>query len=501
MGKTNSHGKPARIRRGRFPGIMLVSLLLLLVLCIGGGLSIAWYYFHQAPSHPIAHQVPRPTFQPVVGDVNDPEDDDPDITFQQPLVPGFQFQKGGFQLSGYVLDAHSGQPVANAVVWITLPPKPGIPTSLALHTVTDTHGSYQFQHLAVDSYTLAASRYNNLGDGRYYGERTFALTLSGNRSGLKLPLIEIPALGRRTPGPGRAKNLILIDLHGFYAQSLLTDPLLADQTSNMRGFLHHAYLYNSLWHPYGWPPLDQYALLTGTYPAWATYDIWPHPVPWGEPDNLDTNFWITGGRSAHLFGQASIFDVAKGSGMQTAVVADSDYILSDATTRNLDVLQQSSSFVAANWLAQMESTVLAGLQAPSGFLLYSELAPLAPDDLDSSPDAPGDAYQQALLVADQVFGQFLSWLAQQGLLQNTLVALTTSQTQANHTDADNFYGMGATGQGSSKQTLLALSWSPGCRPTTLDTAYSTFIIAPVLLHTLGLSAPAEAYYPATRGCV
>jgi hypothetical protein len=500
MSKTHGHVKLG-IHRAKFPGVMLISLLLLLVLCLGGGLSVAWYYLRPVPSRQPAHPATRPAFQPVVGDVNDPEDDDPDITVQQPLVPGFQFQRGGFQLSGRVLDAQSGQSVANAVVWITLPPKPGTPTSPALHTVTDTNGFYQFQHLAADAYTLAASRYYNLGDGRYYGERIFALTLAGDRSGLELPLHSIPDPGQRTLGPGQAKNLILIDLRGFYAQSLLADPLLADQTSNLRDFLQHSYLYNSLWHPYGWHPLDQYALLTGTYPAWATYDTWPHPVPWGEPDNLDINFWFTGGRVAHLFGQSSLFDVAKGAGMQTAAVASSDYLLSDATTRNLDLLQQDSSFVAANWLGQMESAVIASIQKPAGFLLYGELAPLASDDLDSSPDALGDAYQQALLVADQVFGQFLSWLAQQGLLQNTLVALTTSQAQANHTDADNFYGMGTTGQGSSKQTLLALSWSPGCRPTTLDTEYSTFIIAPVLLHILGLSAPAEAYFPAMRGCL
>lgn len=501
MRKTNDPIRLPGARRGRFPGVMLISLLLLLTLCLGGVLSAGWYYFHPAPAHPPVHPAPRPAFQPVVGDVNDPEDDDPDITVQQPLVPGFQFQRGGFQLSGRVLDALSGQPVANAVVWITLPPEPGTPTSPALHTVTDASGSYLFQHLAADTYTLVASRYYNLGDGRFYGERTFALVLSGNRSGLNLPLPALSEPGQRAPGPGQAKNLIVIDLRGFYAQSLLADPLLVDQTSNLRDFLRHTYLYSSLWHPYGWHPLDQYALLTGTYPAWATYDTWPHPVPWGEPDGLDTRFWLTGGRVAHLFGQASLFDVARGFGMQTAAVAGPDYLLSDATTRNLDVLQQASSFVAANWLNQMESVVLTGRQKPSGFLLYGELAPLAATDLNSSPDAAGDAYQQALLVADQVFGQFLSWLTQQGLRQNTLVALTTSQAQANHTDADNFYGMGAIGQGSSKQTLLALSWPPGCRPTTIDTAYPTFIIAPVLFHILGLPAPAEAYYPAMRGCL
>ncbi len=129
-------------------------------------------------------------------------------------------------------------------------------------------------------------------------------------------------------------------------------------------------------------------------------------------------------------------------------------------------------------------------------LLYSELAPLPQDAETSSPDAPGDDYQQALLQADTTFGQFLAWLGQEGFLHNTLIALTTSQAQANHTDADNFYGMGVTGQGTSKQTLLALSGPGACATSVDDTIYSSFIIAPVLMHTLGLPAPAEARVPA-----
>src|SRR5207245_1709978 len=119
-------------------------------------------------------------------------------------------------------------------------------------------------------------------------------------------------------------------------------------------FLRHAHVLKSVWHAYGWRALDQYALLTGGYPRWATFDTWPNPVAWGAPDGIDTRFWFSGGRSAHLFGQESIFDVAKGFGMQTDVVASSDYILSDATTRNLDLLQRSSTFDAVRWLSQME---------------------------------------------------------------------------------------------------------------------------------------------------
>lgn len=468
-----------------------LSLFLIAIVVIGAG--YAWLYPHPSAVMHHVQPIPTPTFKPVVGDVNDPEDDDPDITVQQELIPGFQFQHGGYELSGRVIDVHSGQPVFAAVVWIDLPVQEGTPTSAALHTITDTTGSYQFIHLAVGSYTVVASRYNEVGDGRYYAERIFSsVKLTGNRSGLVLPLASIPAPGNRSVSKGQAKNLILIDLRGFYAASLLDDALLDNTTRNLRAFLQHADVMSSVWQPYGWRPLDQYALLTGTYPNWATYDPWPQVVPWGAPDNIDTTFWFTGQRNAHLFGQEGIFDVAKGAGMQTGVVASSDYFLSDATTRSLDLLQLSSSFSADRWLAQMKDAVLSGAQQSNGFLLYGELAPLSQDAANSSPDAPSDDYQQALLQADVTFGQFLAWLGQEGFLHNTLIALTTSQAQANHTDADNFYGMGVTGQGTSKQTLLALS-SPGtCAASVDDTIYSSFIIAPLLMHTLGLPAPADA---------
>ncbi|GAC1382408.1 MAG: hypothetical protein NVSMB33_09750 [Ktedonobacteraceae bacterium] len=432
-------------------------------------------------------------FKPVVGDVNDPEHDDPDITVQQSLIPGFQFRNGGYTLSGTVLDAQSRQPVFAAIVWIDLPVTVGQPTTAALHTVTDIQGHYQFNHLATGIYTVVASRYYNLGDKRYYSERVFSpVLISSNRSNLLLPLTAIPAPGQRSIATGQAKNVILIDVRGFYAASFLDDPLLVNQAQNMRAFLQHAYVARSVWQPYGWRPLDQYALLTGTYPQWATYDSWPHIVPWGMPDQLDTTFWFTGSRNAHLFGQESLFDVAKGYGMQTSAVGSSEYMLSDATTRSLDVLQRSSIFDADRWLMQMKAAVLSGQQENNGFLLYSELASLPTSDSSSSPDAQGDNYQQTLTLADQTFGQLMHWLAQQGLLQNTLIVLTTSQAQANHTDADNFYGMGSTGQGTSKQTLFALA-GPGICPASIkNTSYTSFIIAPTIMHAIGLPAPAEA---------
>ena len=454
-------------------------------------------YFMQLPhSTPVTRPHPtsqQPTFKPVVGDVNDPEKDDPDITVQQSLIPGFQFRTGGFTLSGSVTDAVTSKPVLGAVVWIDLPVVAGQRTSNALHTITDNTGTFQFIHLAPEQYTVVASRYYNFGDGRYYAERVFpSVMLTGNRSRLILPLTAISAPGKRSLLARQAKNVIMIDLRGFYATSILADPLLLNQTQNLRTFLRHAAVRSSLWQPYGWRPLDQYALLTGTYPQWATYDPWPHPVAWDMPDNIDTTFWFTGERSAHLFGQESIFDVAKGYGMQTSVIAGSDYILSDATTRSVDVLQRSTTFEASNWLTQVKDAVLSGAQQRNGFLLYAELASLPASAASSSPSAQGDDYQQALLQADQTFGQLLSWLANTGALQQTLVVLTTSQAQANHTDADNFYGMGSTGQGTSKQTLLALSGPGMCAGSIDDTNYASFIIAPAIMQAIGLPAPSEA---------
>jgi hypothetical protein len=489
-----------RFTRRRLPRILIVWCCLLIAI-IGAGFGYTWIYVGPVAVKHTRPATPVPGFVPVVGDIHDPEDADPDITVEQPLVPGFQFQKGGFQLSGRVMDVQSRLPVINAIVWVNMTMQKGRPTSIALHVVTDALGNYQFSHLAAGSYTVAASRYYNVGDGRYYAERIFsALALSGNRSGFMLSLTPIAAPGKRSFVAGRAKNVILIDLRGFYANSLLSDAQLVDLTPDLRAFLQHSHVLKSVWHPYGWRPLDQYALLTGSYPQWATFDTWPKPVPWGAPDAIDTRFWLTGGRSAHLFGQESIFDVAKGYGMQTGVVAGADYILSDATTRNLDLLQRSSAFNADRWLAQMEDAAASGMQQENGFLLYGELAPLAQEDMSSSPDAQGDDYQRALQIADQTFGQLIDWLGQQGVLQNTLIALTTSQAQANHTDADNFYGMGITGQGTSKQALLAVSGPASCITSTDNNAYASFVIAPMLMHALGLPAPTEARVEAPGGC-
>src|SRR5438105_11111761 len=56
----------------------------------------------QAPPRAHPQQIAQaPIFKPVVGDVNDAQDDDdPDVTVQQSLIPGFQFKQGGYTLAG-----------------------------------------------------------------------------------------------------------------------------------------------------------------------------------------------------------------------------------------------------------------------------------------------------------------------------------------------------------------------------------------------------------------
>src|SRR5579859_8031343 len=120
--KTNEAIQSGR-RSKRKKMVILGSVALCLAL-IGG---VAYWLF-QAQTPPTARQVlivPTPSFHPVVGDVHDPEDDDPDITVQQGIIPGFQFKQGGYILAGTVVDAHGGRAIAGAVVWLDISPQPG----------------------------------------------------------------------------------------------------------------------------------------------------------------------------------------------------------------------------------------------------------------------------------------------------------------------------------------------------------------------------------------
>src|SRR2546421_11034921 len=92
--QTNTMPKAAKTGRTRrhtwVPWFCLVMVLLLVA-------SLAYAFLRPQKTsnqHP-TQTVQQPAFKPVVGDVNDPERDDPDITVQQGLVSGFQFRSGG----------------------------------------------------------------------------------------------------------------------------------------------------------------------------------------------------------------------------------------------------------------------------------------------------------------------------------------------------------------------------------------------------------------------
>src|SRR5947207_11956275 len=140
------HSKKTQVTKPRITRhpAWIISTCLLTLTLLGGSLTYTWLRHQRPAAVPPQHAVHLPTFKPVVGDVNDPEGDDPDITVQQALVPGFQFRGGGNTLSGQVLDAQSGQPVLDAVVWIDLLVMEGQRTSIPLHAVTDSRGNYQF---------------------------------------------------------------------------------------------------------------------------------------------------------------------------------------------------------------------------------------------------------------------------------------------------------------------------------------------------------------------
>src|SRR5258707_15441917 len=107
------------------------------------------------------------------------------------------------------------------------------------------------------------------------------------QSFVRISLVPQSAPGARHPVKGVARNLIILDLSGIYAESWFNDPLLQLEASNMRALAASGAQATQVVAPYGWHPADQYALLSGTYPSWRVYDPWPALTPPGTPDGID----------------------------------------------------------------------------------------------------------------------------------------------------------------------------------------------------------------------
>ena len=485
LDKVASRKRQSRLRLA-WLGILLL-LLVVIIATVAAALT-AW-----RPPSPTVVSLPTasPTFVPRVGDVGDLDDG---VTVSLGEIPSFQFKSGGYTLSGLTLDARTRRAVGGISIWITVPPVLGQRTAPELRSVSTLAGEFSFAHLAAGKYNLAAARYYLQNEQVMYPEIVEIGVTVPQKSLLRMMLSPQPAPGMRHQKTGVAKNLILLDMSGIYADSWFDDPSLQLEASNMRALIASGAYATQLNAPYGWHPADQYALLSGTYPTWRVYDPWPNLVPWGTPDGIDTNFWYNSDPAALDFGQESLFDVALGYGMSTAALGGARYALSDVSTRGVQTAQVGLVFDSASWLAAAEHLIQNMTKNRNGFIFYSELdPPLGPAGAAGAvPDAAGGAYARAMQADDELLGLLRDWLESQGLLSNSVVLVTASEAQANETAFDNYYGMGPQDAGSSLHVPLVVS-GPGIAVGQMDrNPASTFAVAATALRALCLPAPANA---------
>lgn len=435
--------------------------------------------------------VAAPTFVPHLGDVDDAGDG---LFIAAGSVPTFQFKDGGTTLSGAVVDAATTRAISGVSVWIALPPVAGQRTSAALRAVSTASGTFSFAHLAPGTYNLAAARYTAPQGQSIYPEVTLTNVALPRGDAVRLALTPWAAPGNRSPASGGARNLIILDLRGIYAASWFDDPALQLAARNVRALAASGAQATQVAAPYGWHPADQYALLSGTYPAWRVYDPWPDSAPWGTPDGMDTTFWYESGSTTLEFGQESLFDVAERYGMSTAALGGPTYLLSDVSTRGVQTAQVGLTFEPVGWLASAEHLIASMEANPNGFVFYGALEPpLGPSGaLGVTPDAPGGGYMQAMEADDQLVGLLRDWLAREHLLANSVILLTASEAQITETAADNYYGMGSSGRGSSLDVPLVLS-GDGVAPGGVERQpIPSFVVAPTALRALCLPPPANA---------
>lgn len=432
-----------------------------------------------------------PTFVPRLGDVDDAGDG---LYIAAGAAPTFQFKDGGSTLSGAVVDAVTARAVSGASVWIALPPAAGQRTSAALRAVSTVSGAFSFAHLAPGTYNLAAARYTAQAGQPLYPEVALERVTLPRQDAVRLALTPQDAPGSRSPAAGGARNLIILDLRGIYAESWFDDPALQLAARNVRALAESGAQATQVVAPYGWHPADQYALLSGSYPAWRVYDPWPDLPPWGTPDGVDTTFWYGASSSALEFGQESLFDVAESYGMSTAALGGPTYLLSDVTTRGVQTAQVGLAFEPESWLATAEHLIASMRANPNGFIFYSALEPpLGPAGAPGvTPDAPGGAYTQAMESDDQLVGLLRDWLSREHLLEDSVILLTASEAQVTETAADNYYGLGPLGRGSSLDVPLVLSGA-GVAPGGVERQpVLNFVVAPTALRALCLPSPANA---------
>src|SRR3989442_1666386 len=134
--------------------------------------------------------------------------------------------------------------------------------------------------------------------------------------------------------------------------------------------------------------------------------------------------------------------------------------IADANVDQITV-GQSISGVLTHWVTEVENFITAHVSNSNGFLVYMPVTEAEGRSVEStSPDDASGLYQQASGWDDQAFGQLQTWLQQNNCSGNTDVSITADEAQNDHTSFDNFYGLGSTGQGTTRHVPFVLA-GPG----------------------------------------
>src|SRR5260370_20351654 len=143
-------------KSGRQPWAIRLGIALLLFVVAAATVvgALAWWPRSTLVARTLP--TPAPIFLPKVGDVGDLDDG---ITVALGTTPAFQFQSGGYTLSGVTVDVLTKQAVSGVSVWITVPPVLGKRTAPELRSVSTADGTFSFSHLAAGRSNLAAARY------------------------------------------------------------------------------------------------------------------------------------------------------------------------------------------------------------------------------------------------------------------------------------------------------------------------------------------------------
>ncbi len=401
----------------------------------------------------------------------------------------FGLAAGNASITGVVKDASTGSPVANAQVGISA----GQVGSTAQYTTTGSDGSYSFSGIASGTYNLSAWRYTINGTQPMYKDaQQVGINVSSSQAAnFNLTPVAVP--GSRSVPAGRAKNLIIADYDETYHESWFSDAQsMVNNSPATHQLAQNGVLATETWTQYGWSPIDHYQIAVGSYPAWRTPDA-PGKV-WGQPDGLDTNIWYGG---TEQFGQESIFDVAKSYGMNTAVIGGNDYPTGHITDSNVDqiTLGQNIKGVPTQWVTEVENFITAHASNPNGFLIYMPITEAEGRSVEStSPDDSSSQglYQQASSWDDQAFGRLQTWLQQNNYTGNTAVSITADEAQNDHTSFDNFYGLGSTGQGTTRHVPFVFSGPGIVSGQTYSTNMGIDDMSVNYMFALGLPAPVDS---------